>query len=341
MNNCKVNTNLLSVGIDVSMDTLMVCEHYYDNRNKINEISNSEVSIKRLASKLKNNNFLGKIIMESTGRHHMLSSIIFSENNLDIRVINPLITKKYSSSSIRKVKTDKRDSEILAEIGIKENNLPEPFKLDRTGLALRKKMRLIASLSRQLQNMHTCANEHKKTLAGLKCKLSPMEKQIFKTIALMRKQKERLEQELEKDIRDLNKRNNEQTEKYSSVPGVSSYVASLATLIFSNEYSQSAKQWIAFIGLDVSVKQSAKWIGKGHLTKRGNDYLRKRFFSAAWGATMHNEKFKEYYDYLIGKKNRKHKEALIIIARKIIGILFNLNKNNTTYDSAKPLYVAS
>jgi len=341
MNNCKVNTNLLSVGIDVSMETLMICEHYDNDRKKINEIKNSEASIKRLASRLKNNNFLGKIIMESTGRHHMLSSLIFSENKLDTRVINPLITKKYSSSSIRKVKTDKRDSEILAEIGIKESNLPKPFKLDKEGLALRKKMRLIASLSKQLQNLTTCANEHKKTLEGLKCQLSPMEKQIFATIAILKKQKEQLEKELENDICNIDEKNKKQSEKYSSVPGVSSYVASLATLIFSNEYSQSAKQWVAFVGMDVSVKQSAKWFGKGRLTKRGNEYLRKRFYSAAWGATMHNEKFKEYYDYLKNEKNRKHREALIIIARKIITILFSINKNNTVYDATKPLFAKS
>jgi len=168
-----------------------------------------------------------------------------------------------------------------------------------------------------------------------------MEKQIFATIAILKKQKEQLEKELENDICNIDEKNKKQSEKYSSVPGVSSYVASLATLIFSNEYSQSAKQWVAFVGMDVSVKQSAKWFGKGRLTKRGNEYLRKRFYSAAWGATMHNEKFKEYYDYLKNEKNRKHREALIIIARKIITILFSINKNNTVYDATKPLFAKS
>ena len=56
---------------------------------------------------------------------------------------------------------------------------------------------------------------------------------------------------------------------------------------------------------------------------------------------MHNEKFKEYYNYLKENKNRKHREALIIIARKIIRIMFNLSKNNSMYDSSKMLFVAS
>ena len=342
MNKCKQGkeNDLISVGIDVAMESLAVCERYDSGKDKIREIKNSESSIKRFAKKLKGEKYQGKIIMESTGRHHLLGAIILAEEKLDIRVINPLIAKKYSSASIRKVKTDKRDSQILAEIGIKEERLPNRFILDRNTLVLRKKMRLISSLSKQLQNLTTMTREHEKTLKGLKRGLSETEKQIFATIAALKKQKEQLENELENEICE-DDQNNQLSEKYNSIPGVSSYVASLTAFLFSSEYHQSSKQWIAFAGLDVSVKQSAKWEGKGHLTKRGNNYLRQRIYSAAWGAVMHSEKFKEYYDYLRKNKNRKHREALIIIARKIIRIMFNLSKSNSMYDSLKPLFIAS
>ena len=351
MGDCKIDTQviiptiilkqklkLISIGIDVAMESLMVCELFSDGQKKIKEIKNSDISIKRFAKRLCTANYGGKIIMESTGRHHMLATVVMSEKNLDVRVINPLIAKKYSTAAIRKVKTDKRDSEILAEIGIKEDNLPKSFTLDRKALTLRKKMRLIASISKQLQNLTTMTREHKKTLDGLKCKMSEMENQIFETIATLKKQKEQLELELEKEICEEGK-NNQRAERYDSIPGVTSYVGALAALLFSEEYSQSAKQWIAFAGLDVSVKESGNWRGKGHLTKRGNTYLRQRMFTAAWGATRHNEKFKEYYEYLRIKKNRKHREALVIIARKIIGIMFNLHKNNSFYDAQKALFV--
>lgn len=331
-------SELVSVGIDVARDTLMICELYSDNKCKFREIKNTEVSIKRLAAKLKKMNYLGKIIMESTGRHHMIGAIVFSETNLDVRVINPLIAKKYATASIRKVKTDKRDSEILAEIGIKENNLAPSFNLTRNVLAMRKKMRLIYSIAKQLQNLTACTRELKKTLKALDQKLSPCEKQIFETIKLLKKQKRKLEQELENDICE-NKDNTEKAKRYDSIPGVTSYVAALATLVFKDEHSQSAKQWIAFTGMDISVRESGNWKGQGHLTKRGNDYLRTRFYTAAWGAVRHNERFKEYYEHL-KDRNRKHREALIIIARKIIKIMFSLNKNNSMYDDAKPLFVA-
>lgn len=335
----KTISGPVSVGIDVAMETLMVCEQYDGGKKKVKEIKNSEASAKRLADKLIKQGYSGKIIMESTGRHHILSALILSENKLDVRVINPLLAKKYSQASIRKIKTDKRDSEILAEIGIKEENLPASFKMDKKAVILRKQMRLIYSLSKQLQNLKTLSNEHKKTLGGLKCELSPIEKQIFETIAVLKKQKEQLEKKLEDSILE-NEISRTRAERYDSIPGVSSYVAALASLIFSDEHSRSAKQWIAFVGMDVSVSQSAKWIGKGRLTKRGNDYLRMRFYSAAWGAVRHNEKFKDYYEHL-KSKNRKHKEALIIIARKIIGIMFSLNKQNIMYNESMPLFTVS
>lgn len=352
MSNCKIGTQvivntitlkieprLVSIGIDVAMETLMICKHYDDGKNKIQEIQNNETSLKRFANQLSKINYTGKIIMESTGRHHMLSAVALSEQNLDVRVINPLLTKKYSTASIRKVKTDKRDSEVLAEIGIKESRLPNSFKMDRKALVLRKKMKLIYSISKHLQNLSACSREHRKTLENLKCKLSPVEQEILNTIALLKKQKEQLETELENDIRQENE-NQIKIERYDSIPGVSPYVAALASLIFSDEYSQSAKQWIAFVGMDVSVAQSAKWTGKGRLTKRGNNYLRMRFFTSAWGAVRHNDHFKDYYDHL-KRKHRKHREALIIIARKIIGIMFRINKNNEMYDASKLLFVTN
>jgi transposase len=336
----KESVKLISVGIDVSMENLMICKFYSNGKKEIKEIENKESVIEKFAKELKGTNYQGKIIMESTGRHHMIGAVVLSENDLDVRVINPLIAKKYSSSSIRKVKTDKKDSEILAEIGIKENNLPNKFYLDRKGLSMCKKMRLIASLSKQLQNLSTIAKEHQKTIEGLNCNLSKTEKLIFKTIDKLKKQKELLEAELENDIR-LDDQNKKLSEKYNSVPGVSPYLASLSAFIFSKDHSDSSKQWIAFVGMDVSVKESGNWKGKGKLTKRGNNCLRQRLFSAAWGAMMHNDKFKEYYNYLRNDKHRSYRAALIIIARKIIKIMFSLFKNNSVYDSSKPLFTAS
>lgn len=324
---------IIAVGIDVAKETLSVCIAYDDGRDKIENFGNIESDIKKLAGELNAARYAGKIVMESTGRHHMLSAIVLTEANLDVRVINPLITRKYSTAAIRKVKTDKRDAQILAEIAIKETKLPPKFDLTRSVLMLRKKLHLIASLEKQIQQLKAMINEYQATAETLEQKLSGAEKQIVKTIMNLKEQKDQLIEEIEQAIANDDIGKSSEADRFNSIPGVSFYVAALSALLFSKEHGQSAKQWIAYSGIDVSVKQSGNWHGRCKLTKRGNDYLRKRLYSAAWGAVMHNEQFKQYYDKL--KANgRNHVEALVIIARKIIRIMFTLAKNNTLFDAS-------
>ncbi len=331
---------LIAVGIDVSKDNLMFCKKYDDGGKTIFEIKNKSEEIKKIAKTIKSEKFHGKIVVESTGRHHLLSAMEMSKSNLDIRVINPLIASKYIKSSIRKVKTDKRDAEVLAEIAIKEEKLPNRFDGNKNALKMKKKVSLIATMDKQLQKLTAAMNEFKKTGEEMGLGLSIAEKQIFKTIKLLKEQKKKLEKEVEA-MAVKSEYKQEIAGRYNSIPGVSEYLASLSTLFFKEEeHSRSAKQWIAFTGLDISVRESGNWRGKGKMTKRGNGYLRKRLFQAAWGAVMHDEKFKAYYDHL-RKNGKSYIESLIIITRKIVTIMFALSKNKCCYDNSKELFAAA
>lgn len=334
------NNNIIAVGIDVSKAHLVICAHYDNHTDIITEIRNNETDLKKFSRSLQG--YTGKIIMESTGTYHFLAALILAEHRFDVRVINPLISKKYSHASIRKVKTDKRDACILADIALKEDTLPEPFHAMRKTLAIRRKMSLIASLEKQIQPLQAIGRAYQETAATLHHPLSLAEKQIVKTIARLSKHKEKLERELEIASQDSNNDTHEYKERkgqFQSIPGVSSHMATVATLFFSSSYQESPKQWIAYSGLDVSVKESGTWKGKGKLTKRGNTYLRKCLFRAAWGAMMHDQQFKKYYQYL-RDNGRTYVEALVIISRKIVKIMFALSKTNTYYDTTKPVFVA-
>lgn len=325
-------SKLIAVGIDVAMETLAICFKYSD-QEKYKEIENNKTEIKKLSERLRKENFQGMIIMESTGRHHLQTALTLTQDDLDVRVINPLMSKKYSNSSIRKVKTDKRDSQILAEIALKEERLPSKFNLGKNEIIIKKKVSLIAFLDKEIQKMNASMNEYIRNSEELGLKLTRTDKQIKKTIDILKKQKEELEKEVEKMVNDGGG-NSDEIKKYSSIPGVSPYTASVSSLFFSSDYNLSAKQWIAFAGMDVSIRESGSWRGRGKLTKRGNSYLRKRLFQAAWGAKMHNDDFKEYYDNL-RSNGKSYVEALTIIARKIVIIMFNLNMNNEYYDASK------
>lgn len=323
-----------SVGVDVGKENLSICLLHQNQTQSLFEIKNTKLEINQFMQ----NNLLGyanKIVLESTGRFHLLPALMFSENHLDVRVINPLISKKYSTGSIRKVKSDKQDSKMLSRIAIQEERLPDTFNCSIKELEIRKKISLVAALEKQVQQLKAIVHDFSETKQTLGIRLSKTEKQLFLSVKKIVKQKNALEKEIQSEASGNNLSKNIQA--FASICGVSPYVATVANAFFSDQYLESPKQWIAFAGLDVSVRQSGTWKGKCRLTKRGNAYLRKRLFCAAWGAKMHSKEFQKYYDTL-RKSGRTYVEALVIMARKIVRIMFALVKNKTEFSMEKIIF---
>jgi transposase len=294
------------------------------------EISNNDTNITQYMKKYLRD-YKEKIIMESTGHYHLLSAVRLTENGFDARVINPLLAKKYFSGAIRKVKTDKHDAEILAEVALKEEKLPATFKLTRKDLEIRKKISLLGSLEKQLQQFNGAMANYQEAKTELKMKLSKTEQGLLKIGNHLANLKKQLELEIT-ELANENQTSKKIAERFQTIPGVSKYVSVIAANFFDDTVNGDAKQWVAYAGMDVSIKQSGKWTGRGKITKRGNAYLRKRLFSAAWGAVMHDKQFKQYYDQL-RKNGRSYIEALVTIARKIVRIMISLTKNETVYES--------
>jgi transposase len=324
----KHNAQTTGIGIDVSRSKLDIA--MLDNEGEVIHfiVPNNESGIEKIGIRIKG--YRGKIVMESTGRYHLLSALRLYEAGFDVRVINPLVSRKYMQAGIRKNKTDKADACKLAEIAVIEKRLPESFSADTGTIQIRQKIGLIASLETQIQTLKAIMNNYHDFQEQLKIDVSEAEKAVAKAVNQLTAAKIKLEKEIETLILKASKRN-EKREILTSVPGISDYAASLILQFFGEGYNKSAKQWIAYAGMDVSVKQSGTWHGKGSLSKRGNAYLRKRLYCAAWGASMNNGSFRRYYDEL-KEGGRKHAEALIIIARKLIRIAFTLLKNNQLFN---------
>ncbi|MDR0282702.1 MAG: IS110 family transposase [Candidatus Peribacteria bacterium] len=72
---------------------------------------------------------------------------------MDVKEINPIITKQYVRNSIRGTKTDKTDAMILAKIGVIEGRYFRTFNRSEEEILLKKKISLIANLETALQSM--------------------------------------------------------------------------------------------------------------------------------------------------------------------------------------------
>jgi len=320
----KKLANIIGVGIDIAKEKMDIVirttelEQYFT-------VTNTESGIRKLEKQIQK--YKGKIVMESTGRYHLLVAIMLSELGYDVRVINPLQAKKYVTASIRKNKTDKTDAKILAEMAVIEKDLPKTFHRTREDMEIHHKISLIATLEEQIQIFTGTLREYQEAKAVLGKTLSQAEISLLNILKQIVKEKTRLEGEVDEFFREQS-RTSELQSILTSIPGISPYACNLILHFFDIQYTHP-KQWVTFVGLDVSQRQSGQWKGKGKLSKRGNGYVRKRLFACAWGAMMNSEQFKAYYDEL--RKSRTYKETLIIIARKILRIACSLIQSKKIY----------
>lgn len=327
-----------AVGIDVAKATLSFCILYPDGHERVLTIRNIDTDInKKLLPSLRK--YTGKVVMESTGHYHWKSAMLLAEAGCDVRVVNPLLAKQYTGGNIRKVKNDPVDAQSLARMARVADNLPSPFYDTPKALWMRKKLGLLASLNKHVQGINSTlasTEEAKEIVSG---EASVVISQIKETVKTLRLTMTKLENEC---VRETMKDPllAEKMKLLSTVPGLSPFVSSLYLHWFTDDTVTDPKSWIAYAGLDISVRESGTWRGKCRLTKRGNAYLRKRLFSSAWGAWMNDPQFKAYYETL-KEEGRPHTERLLIIARKIVRISFMVLKNNAPYDSTKCFSLSS
>jgi transposase len=324
----KVFKDCLGIGIDVSKAELVVVglnagEPY------IKRVNNQMTSVKAFVRALKKTGYANKMICESTGHYHLKLALACHELGMEIIVLNPLQSSKHSKASVRKTKTDPEDGLVLASMCLTEPNLPKPTRLTASKALIRLKMGQLASLEKHLQKSQRSLNQYEETYAELGLELSELQV----SLRAHHRSFKRLQKQLEKELENLLVDNMADQKGYTRLcclPGYSNVVSGLVGQL--DRQVKGPHSWVAYAGLDVSVRESGTWKGRGRLTKRGNAYLRKRLFQAAWGACMNYDYVKAYYDKL-KVKGRNHTEAICIISRKLLRIAYQVVVNEKEYDS--------
>lgn len=92
-------------------------------------------------------------------------------------------------------------------------------------------------------------------------------------------------------------------------------------------------------GLGLVACSSGKHTGETKISHRGRKRLRYWLFQAAKSAVAHSEEFKELHVYYTTRKNNplKKMQSLIVIACKILRVIFTILTKGTTYDPKKLL----
>jgi transposase len=326
-----MSQDIVGIGIDVAKAELVVCKKQSTGRLHIRAFKNTVAGIRSCRKWLSDSR--SKIIMESTGNLHLLPAVLFTNAGHDVRVINPLLAKKYSTANIRKVKTDQADAAVLAEISERERHLPPRFCLTTQDIALRQKVTLIAKLDQNLQSLQRTLGEVQRSQAELGIQAGPVQSDLKDAITKLKDNKYALEDELQKDIVAKHRGSEKKVELLTSVPGISPYLACLILQFFRLDVS-NAKSWVGLCRPRHLGTSKWKEVPSGKTCKAGDPYFRKRLFSAGWGAAMNDPDFRKNYDRLKANK-RHHKEATVIIARKLLATAFTVLKSGNVFDKSR------
>jgi transposase len=124
----------------------------------------------------------------------------------------------------------------------------------------------------------------------------------------------------------------------AAMPGVSHEQVAALLIGLGDKAFENRDQLVAFMGLDVRLRQSGKWQGKQVLSKRGNGYLRKVLFQIGWGLMMHHEEYRRKYDAMRAR-GKKYKTCIIALARKFLRFLFAFYWEKTVSLQATPAAV--
>lgn len=303
------------IGIDVSSLKLDLAIRFADARYLDASFENNRKGIKSLLSALKRQETAAAapLVIESTGDYHLQSALMIKENNYLVKVINPIITKKYQKSSIRNAKSDPIDARRLSDIATLEQSLSD-FSANTDEIAKKKLATQLAFLDKTVQQISMSMKRFEETSAilGLKTDLRPLKQAVVKIKAQRKIIIERLMQSLPKKAQYLAK----------NMCGISEEKLAVLLALIGNKQFENRDQLVAYTGLDPALRKSGKWVGRQKLSKRGNGYLRLILYQMAWGLKQHNPNFKQYFNGLRTINKKHYTTAMIATARKFLRFLF-------------------
>jgi transposase len=119
------------------------------------------------------------------------------------------------------------------------------------------------------------------------------------------------------------------------LPGVGPVVSgALAAKLTQNDFKTS-DSFVAFIGLDVRVRESGRWKGKRKLTKNGDPEMRRLLYLAAQASLRSKDRtFAQIYENHLAR-GLSSTASLCAVARKLARTSWSMVHFNTEYDPAR------
>jgi transposase len=308
------------LGLDVASKKLDLCW----NENRELKFQSIDYTQKDLDTFLSEHPFITSqnclIGMESTGVYHAQAARYFLEKGYRVKIINPIITRQYTNATIRKTKTDKKDSEII-------------YKLLLTGEGDEADLSRLMDTDKELLRL---SNTLTKCATQLKLRLQTTKRKNLENTGAIERKMEQLIKEVEnlagEAVGQATENRSREEELIDSIPG---FAVKLSAVVYHElgdiSRFKNTKALVAYAGLDPKIKQSGQNLNTtGRITKRGSSNLRAALYLAANVARNFDTELGEYYEKK-KSEGRSHKEILVMISRKLLYRIHAVLKSNREY----------
>ena len=300
------------IGIDVAKAELVI---YF-----LGQTYSIENTPQAIRAWLKDLPSLCDIAIEATGTYHMDVIELAHRKGHHIYVIDGSRLHHYRKGTGGRAKTDASDAQLLArhlqnEKGALRRWSPPPKAYRTLQTLLRRRAALVKARTIIQQSL----GAEPLLKAGLKRLISQINT---------------LDAQIQKHLRDTVRDAglSEHVQRCKALEGVGDLTAYALVMAFLRGDFRNSDAFVAFLGMDVHVKDSGTKTGKRKLTKKGDSEARRLLYCAAMAARRSKRWAGVYQAYL--DRGLATTQALVILARKLVRIAFALMKNGTDYQPA-------
>jgi transposase len=308
----------ITLGIDVSKAELVICD--WDS-GEIIKLENEGSIIKAWLEAL-----YGpvRIAIEPTSNYHL--EFVEQAHALGITayLINPRQLAHYREAVDVRNKTDPQDAWLLARYLARESDSLRPFKPQCA------KAKQLWSLLKRRATAVRARTQLKQSFAEIKLSIKALFSEIQRVL-------DRIDQSILALIRQLGWWPDYQ--RCLSMPGIGKLNAAALVTVFHRGAFAGADAFVAFIGMDIRVRESGKFKGKSKLSKRGEAEIRRLLYCATQSARSY-QPFDDFYQRQLEKGLTKI-ATKVTLARKLARIAFTLMTKQQSFKKQEIAYSIS
>lgn len=318
------------VGIDISAKKV---DFHIKNRHgqiRRGTIKNHPPGHRRLLRILTQRKGPVRVCLESTGVYGIdLAVTLARHSRVQVNVINPRQTKRFSDVLKKRSKTDSIDAEVLCEYAerIDFEAWEPPSRTVMQLRALGRRLHQLTQMKTQEKNrLHAARSTEELAIvrSGIERSIESLEAQIEET--------QRAAMEIVNSEAELRR----SFDHLCSVKGI----AELSAVKILGEINvlpddMNHRQWVAHAGLDPCHHDSGTSVHHpARISKKGNKYLRAALYMPAHTAVRFEPGVKRFYDRLLSRGKAKM-QAKVAVMRKLLHAIYGMLKHDEDFDGER------